>query len=195
MEKNSTQYLLWYGKRRWKGGKRKRAGISLISDRVDIAELPLTANERKWIGGWERRSRLWAKHVPCYSCGATSCFTLCGRTQTKCTNEAASVIDVLFDTITGRKGTLTLAVNLRLPPKSINAIPLMSFLQKHMQDGRFRRFWPKKFDMVTLSQKEIDNGVLLLNLTRRKVLKGLTLLEVFTGKRVALMGTLNNRRT
>jgi IS30 family transposase len=38
-----------------------------------------------------------------------------------------------------------------------------------------------------LSPEEIDNGVLLLNLTPKKVLKGLTPLEVFTGKRVALI--------
>ncbi|MBM9520223.1 IS30 family transposase [Desulforhopalus vacuolatus] len=38
-------------------------------------------------------------------------------------------------------------------------------------NGRLRRFWPKKFDMVTLSQEEIDNGVLLLNLTPRKILR------------------------
>ncbi|MBM9518741.1 IS30 family transposase [Desulforhopalus vacuolatus] len=32
-------------------------------------------------------------------------------------------------------------------------------------NDRLRRLWPKKFDMATLSQEEIDNGVLLLNLT------------------------------
>jgi IS30 family transposase len=45
----------------------------------------------------------------------------------------------------------------------------------------------KKIDMATLSQEEIGNGIMLLNLTPRKVLKGLTPLEVFTGKRVALI--------
>ncbi|MCK9175611.1 MAG: IS30 family transposase, partial [Desulforhopalus sp.] len=38
----------------------------------------------------------------------TSRFTLCGRTQTKCKDEVASVINGLFDIITGRKKTLTL---------------------------------------------------------------------------------------
>ena len=45
----------------------------------------------------------------------------------------------------------------------------------------------KKFDMATLSKEERSNGVLLLNLKPEKVLKGLTRLEVFTGKRVALI--------
>jgi IS30 family transposase len=38
----------------------------------------------------------------------TSRFTLCGRTQTKCKDEVASVINDLFNTITGRQKTLTL---------------------------------------------------------------------------------------
>ncbi|MCK9175009.1 MAG: hypothetical protein M0O96_07000 [Desulforhopalus sp.] len=54
-------------------------------------------------------------------------------------------------------------------------------------NGKLRRLWPKKFALATLSQKERDNGAMLLNLTPRKVLKGLTPLEVFTGKRVALI--------
>jgi len=41
--------------------------------------------------------------------------------------------------------------------------------------------------MEILFQKERDNEVLLLNLTPGKVLKGLAPLEVFTGKRVALI--------
>ena len=39
-------------------------------------------------------------------------------------------------------------------------------------NGRIRRFWPKKFDMATLTDAEIDNGILLLNLTPRKILGG-----------------------
>jgi IS30 family transposase len=92
-----------------------------------------------------------------------SCFTLCGRTETKYKDEVASVINDLFDTITGHKKTLTL------------------------DNGRLRRVWPKKNDIATLSQEEIDNEVLLLNLTTRKILKGLTLLEVFTGELLHLL--------
>jgi IS30 family transposase len=54
-------------------------------------------------------------------------------------------------------------------------------------NGRIRRFWPKKFDMATLTDKEIDDSILLLNLTPRKVLGGLTPLEAFIGRRVALI--------
>jgi len=54
-------------------------------------------------------------------------------------------------------------------------------------NGRIRRFWPKKFDMATLTDEDIEGRILLLNLTPRKVLGGLTPLEVFTGRRVALI--------
>lgn len=54
-------------------------------------------------------------------------------------------------------------------------------------NGRLRRFWPKKFDLATLSDQEIEDGVLVLNLTPRKVMNGLTPLEAFTGRRVALI--------
>lgn len=41
--------------------------------------------------------------------------------------------------------------------------------------------------MVTLTDEQIEDEILLVNLTPRKVLKGLTPLEVFTGRRVALI--------
>lgn len=52
-------------------------------------------------------------------------------------------------------------------------------------NGRLRRFWPKRFDLASLSDEEIHDGVFILNLTPRKVLDGLTPLEAFTGRRVA----------
>ena len=192
-------YLPRYGKRRWKGGKRKRAGVSLIPDRVDIAERPQIVNQRKRIGDWEGDTVYGQNASLVTLVERTSRFTLCGRTQTKCKDEVASVINELFDTITGRKETLTLdngsefAAHARINKHhSIDvffAKPYASWQRgtNENTNGRLRRIWPKKFDMATLSQEEIDNGVMLLNLTPRKVLKGLTPLEVFTGKRVALI--------
>ena len=54
-------------------------------------------------------------------------------------------------------------------------------------NGRIRRFWPKKFDMATLTEKEIEDRIFMLNFTPRKVLGGLTPFEVFTDTRVALI--------
>jgi hypothetical protein len=41
--------------------------------------------------------------------------------------------------------------------------------------------------MASLSDKNIEGTILLLNLTARKILKGLTPYEAFTGRRVALI--------
>ncbi|MBM9520036.1 IS30 family transposase [Desulforhopalus vacuolatus] len=73
-------YLPRYGKRRWKGGKRKRAGGSLIPDRVDIAERPQIVNERTRIGDWEGDT-VYGQNASLVE--RTSRFTLCGRTQTR----------------------------------------------------------------------------------------------------------------
>lgn len=54
-------------------------------------------------------------------------------------------------------------------------------------NGGIRRFWPKKFDMATLTDEDIEDKVLLLNLTPRKLLGGPASLEVFTGRRVGFI--------
>jgi IS30 family transposase len=35
-------------------------------------------------------------------------------------------------------------------------------------NGRIRRFWPKKFDMATLTDKKIEDNIFLLNMTPKK---------------------------
>ncbi len=48
-------------------------------------------------------------------------------------------------------------------------------------NARIRRFWPKKFDIATLTDEEIEGRILLLNLTPRKELGGLTPLVLTFG--------------
>jgi IS30 family transposase len=48
-------------------------------------------------------------------------------------------------------------------------------------NGRLHRYWSKKFDFSSLSEKEIQDGVFVLNLTPKKDLNGLTPLESFAG--------------
>jgi hypothetical protein len=62
-------------------------------------------------------------------------------------------------------------------------------------NGRIRRFWPKKIDRAKFIDQEIDNRILLLNLTPRKVLGDLTPLEVFIGRRVALINLIQRPQT
>lgn len=54
-------------------------------------------------------------------------------------------------------------------------------------NGRLRRFWPKNFNLATISGQEILDGLFVLNLKSRKVLNGLITLEAFTARRVALI--------
>lgn len=62
-------------------------------------------------------------------------------------------------------------------------------------NGRIRRFWPKKFDIGTLTDNEINERLIQLNFTPRKVLGGLTPFEAFIGKRVALILLLQRQVT
>jgi IS30 family transposase len=54
-------------------------------------------------------------------------------------------------------------------------------------NSRIRRFWPRKFDMASLREQEIEDRIFLLNFIPRKVLNGLTPFEAILGKRVALI--------
>jgi IS30 family transposase len=54
-------------------------------------------------------------------------------------------------------------------------------------NSQIRCFLPIKFDLARLTNQDIERSILLLNLTPRKVLGGITLLEGFTGRRVALI--------
>jgi IS30 family transposase len=54
-------------------------------------------------------------------------------------------------------------------------------------NGLIRRCWPKKMRMGSLNQQAIRDMELRLNMTPRKVLKGLTPIKVYTGCRVALI--------
>jgi IS30 family transposase len=50
-----------------------------------------------------------------------------------------------------------------------------------------RRLWPKKFNIASLTDDEIEDAILRLNFTPRNILNGLTAFEAFTGQRVALI--------
>ena len=52
-------------------------------------------------------------------------------------------------------------------------------------DGRIRWFWPKKFDIGSLTNEEIEDRISQLNCNPRMILGGLTPFEAFTGMRVA----------
>lgn len=54
-------------------------------------------------------------------------------------------------------------------------------------NGIIRRSWPKKMKLGKVRNEDVLNMELRLNTMPRKVLGGLTLIEVYAGKRVALI--------
>jgi IS30 family transposase len=188
-----------FGKKRWKGGKRnKNAGVKLIPNRVDITERPPVVDDRTRIGDWEGDT-VHGKNAHLVTLvDRTSRFTLAKRVLRKTKEEVADAMLELFGKVSSVR-TVTLdnggefADHVRVSRETgaqvYFAKPYASWQRgtNENTNGRIRRFWPKKFDMATLTEGEIEDRIFLLNLTPRKVLGGLTPLEAFTGRRVALI--------
>lgn len=188
-----------FGKSRWKGGKRKHnGGAKLIPNRVDISKRPKVIESRSRLGDWEG-DLVHGQSVELVTLvDRTSRFTLAKRVPNKTKYEVADMIISLLGSV-GSRETLTLdnggefSDHERIAEKVgvdiYFAKPYASWQRgtNENTNGRLRRVWPKKFDMSKLTDREVDEQVLLLNLTPRKVLNGLTPFEVFTGSRVALI--------
>ncbi|WP_136810846.1 IS30 family transposase [Desulfosediminicola flagellatus] len=188
-----------FGKRRWKGGKRnKKAGVKLIPDRIDISERPEVVDKRERIGDWEGDTVHGQNAHLVTLVDRSTRFTLAKRVLKKTKEAVAEAMLEMLRKVHSVK-TITLdnggefAAHARVAKgtgaKVYFAKPYASWQRgtNENTNGRIRRFWPKKFDMATLTDKEIDDLILLLNLTPRNVLGGLTPLEAFTGRRVALI--------
>lgn len=192
-------YLPNTGKTRWKGGKRnKQAGASLIPDRVDIKERPNIVEKRSRLGDWEGDTVHGQSAHLVTLVDRKSRFTLAKRVFNKTKQIVGDAMIELLATVEA-KVTLTLdnggefADHVRVGVASKIAVffakPYASWQRgtNENTNGRIRRFWPKKFDMGTLTDEEIERDIGRLNMTPRKILGGLTPYEVFTGKRVALI--------
>ena len=188
-----------FGKTRWKGGKRNRqAGVRLIPDRVDITSRPKVVDERGRLGDWEGDTVHGRNAHLVTLVDRRSLFTLVERVVRKTKELVADAMIKMFTKV-GSVQTITLdnggefADHVRVAKATgadvYFAKPYASWQRgtNENTNGRIRRFWPKKFDMATLTDKEVEDRILLLNLTPRKVLGGLTPLEAFTGRRVALI--------
>jgi IS30 family transposase len=188
-----------FGKTRWRGGKRNRqAGTKLIPGRVDITERPAIVDTRSRLGDWEGDT-VYGKSAHLVTLvERKSRFTLAKRVTSKCKEEVGDALIELLGKVAA-KTTLTLdnggefADQIRVSKVSKVAIyfakPYASWQRgtNENTNGRIRRFWPKKFDIGTLADEEIEEEIFNLNCTPRKILSGLTPLEVFTGLRVALI--------
>lgn len=192
-------YLPNTGKTRWKGGKRnKQAGASLIPERTDIRERPAIVEQRSRLGDWEGDTVHGQSAHLVTLVDRKSRFTLAKRVFDKTKQTVGDAMIDLLEKVDA-KITLTLdngsefADHVRVGKASKVAIffakPYASWQRgtNENTNGRIRRFWPKKFDMATLSEIEIEERIWRLNMTPRKILGGLTPFEAFTGKRVALI--------
>lgn len=188
-----------FGKKRWRGGKRdKKAGVKMIPDRVDISKRSPVVDDRIRIGDWEGDTVHGQNAHLVTLVDRASRFTLAKRVMRKTKEFVADAMLDLFGKVSLVR-TVTLdnggefADHVRVAretgAKVYFAKPYASWQRgtNENTNGRIRRFWPKKFDMATLTDEEIDDRILLLNLTPRKVLGGLTPLEAFIGRRVALI--------
>jgi len=188
-----------FGKKRWKGGKRHRkAGVALIPDRVDISARPEIVERRSRLGDWEGDLVHGVNASLVTLVDRTSRFALAQRVIHRTKEDVAnalihmlgkvhSALTVTFDN--GGEFADHARVSSETGAAMYFAKPYASWQRgtNENTNGRLRRIWPKKFDFATLSEQDIQNGLFVLNLTPRKVLNGLTPLEVFTGRRVALI--------
>ena len=193
------RYLPRFGKSRWKGGKRsKKAGAALIPDRVDIADRPKVVDDRKRLGDWEGDTVHGQDAHLVTLVDRSSRFTLAKRVFSKTKEDVANAMISMLGSVHSNL-TLTLdnggefadhkRVSKETGVEVFFAKPHASWQRgtNENTNGRIRRFWPKKFNMATLTDEEIEARIIMLNFTPRKVLGGLTPFEAFTGKRVALI--------
>ncbi len=186
-----------FGKSRWKGGKRK-AGRSLIPDRVDITKRPEIVEQRARIGDWEGDTVQGQDAHLVTLVDRKSRLTLIGKVDNKQAETVAAKMISLLErvpevlTVTldnggefARHGLVAEAINADM----YFAKPYASYQRgtNENTNGIIRRQWPKKMPLGQLTDEDIRNMEWVINSMPRKVLGGLTPLEVYTGKSVALI--------
>ena len=186
-----------FGKSRWKGGKRK-AGRSTIPDRKDITERPSIIEQRKRLGDWEGDTVYGQNAHLVTLVDRKSRLTLIGKVNSKNAEVVSNKMIELLKRAPGVKsitldnggefamhGVVSKAVNAEV----YFAKPYASYQRgtNENTNGLIRREWPKKMAFGNLSEKDISNMEFMINSMPRKVLGGLTPLEVYTGKSVALI--------
>ena len=186
-----------FGKRRCKGGKRK-AGCSLIPNRVDITERPDVVDLRSRAGDWEGDTVFGQDAHLVTLVDRKSRFTLIGKVDTMHAESVAnSMIELLkrvssVNTITLDNGG-EFAAHEKVA-KAINADiyfakPYASYQRGTNENTNaiIRRTWPGKMALGELTDNDVRTMELLINTMPRKVLGGLTPLEAYTGKSLALI--------
>lgn len=186
-----------FGKRCWKGGKRK-AGRSMIPARVDISQRPTMVEQRSRLGDWEGDTVYGQEASLVTLVERKSRLTLIGKVPNKTAETVSNMMINMLNRV-DTVHTITLdnggefaqheKVTKATGSQIFFARPYASYQRgtNENTNGLIRRCWPKKMCMGALSKQEIRDMELRLNMTPRKVLLGLTPLEAYTGCRVALI--------
>lgn len=180
-----------FGKRRCKGGKRK-AGRSMIPNREDIRQRPAIVEQRVRLGDFEGDTVHGQDAYLVTLVDRTSRLLLMGKSPDKTADSVAKVMTSLLrrvDTV----HTITLdnggefAEHGKVSQATEAAVYFARAYASYQRgtnentNGLIRRTWPKKTAFGSLTDKEISDLELKLNLTPRKILNGLTPIEVYTG--------------
>jgi transposase, IS30 family len=181
-----------FGKTRCKGGKRK-AGRSMIPGRVDISQRPKIVEQRLRLGDWEGDTVYGQDASLVTLVERKSLLTLIKTAETvsnmmiNMLNRVGSVHTITLDN--GGKFAQHEKVAKAIGTQRFFARPYASYQRGTHENtnGLIRRCWPKKMRMGSLDKQVVRDRELGLNRTPRKVLKGLTPIEVYTGRRVALI--------
>ena len=180
-----------YGKRRCKGGKRK-AGKSMIPDRVDISERPEIVDSRTRLGDWEGDTVHGQDATLVTLVDRTSRLLLLSKVTDKTAETVCTAMNDLLSRVSDVH-TITLdnggefahyaKVSEATEAKVYFARPYASWQRgtNENTNGLIRRCWPKKMMLGGLSEQEVRDMELRLNMTPRKVLGGRTPIEVYTG--------------
>ena len=186
-----------HGKRRCKGGKRK-AGRSLIPNRVDITERPEVVELRSRLGDWEGDTVYGQDAHLVTLVDLKSRLTLIGKTDTK---QADVVADAMIQLLKRVSSTSTITLDnggeFAAHEKVAEAISADIYFAKpyasyqrgtnENTNGIIRRTWPKKMSLSHLTEADLRTREMLINTMPRKVLGGRTPLEVYTGQSIALI--------
>ncbi|WP_232614122.1 IS30 family transposase [Photobacterium carnosum] len=157
-----------------------------LSERQDIAE------HRQRMGDWEGDTVFGQDAYLVTLVDRKSRLTLIGKVSNKtATTVANEMISLLkrVDTVNGGEFAHHKAVA-KVANTDIYFAKLYASYQRGTNENMndiIRRSWPKKMKLSKLSNEDIQNMELRLNTMPRKVLGGLTAIEVYTGKRVALI--------
>ena len=155
--------LLPRGKAR-RGRRKCRETKSAITDRRSIHERPEAVQNREKLGDWEADLMFCRRTQPVLVLHErTSRLTLAARLAGKSAAETAATLMAIFK---------------RLAPELKGSITFDNGSVENT-NGRLRRQLPRQLDLDTLSQADLQEIVLSLNLTPRKCLNYLTPIQAF----------------